>query len=364
MPDAPTSASSFAAPRELLSGIDSLDLTCKVPAPRGLIADLINLKAQAGEDRRQVVPFSVGDAVLRVAATGMGAWWPVRLDHAFGQVGIGESANRPAWRVSLSAEALHVHGVAQAIAFWRGIIETLTGAPVTLMASRLDVHADFAGLDITEDDRPGFVCRSDSWNVQGRGTALQTLYLGRGDVMVRIYDKLAEVQASGKGAYLLGLYGEAGLRQDDTVQRVEAQIRSKPLRQLGVHTAEDAVARVGTVYLYAVDKWLRLTVPGSSTRRERRALDPRWAVVQAANVAAGASAGARVIAERHTPTLDVTVANVAGWALRAAEALGVDELDTLWRQLGLLVGGYLEDKGRDFTAEVRARLLQFGPSAA
>lgn len=40
-------------PRELLSGIDSLDLTCKVPAPRDLIADLINLKTDAGEGRRR-----------------------------------------------------------------------------------------------------------------------------------------------------------------------------------------------------------------------------------------------------------------------------------------------------------------------
>lgn len=171
MPDAPTSASSFAAPRELLSGIDSLDLTCKVPAPGGLLAELINLKAEAGGDRRQAVTFEVGDVTLRVAATGMGAWWPVRLEHRGGQLGLGVSANRPAWRVSLSAEALHVEGAKRLVAFWRGIIETLTGAPVVLMASRLDVHADFAGLDITEADRPGFVCRSGRQSVESR-TAL------------------------------------------------------------------------------------------------------------------------------------------------------------------------------------------------
>jgi hypothetical protein len=31
----------------------------------------------------------------------------------------------------------------------------------------------------------------------------------------------------------------------------------------------------------------------------------------------------------------------------------VTEFPTAWRQLGLLVGGYLEDRHRDFAAEVR-----------
>ncbi len=351
-------------PRELLSGIDTLDLTCKVPAPRLLLADLAELKAEAGGDRRQVVPFPVGDAVLRVSPAGLGAWWPFRLDHAFGQLGVGESANRPAWRVSLSAEALHCESVPAVVAFWRGIIEALTGAPVVLLASRLDVHADFAGLDITEADRSGFVCRSGRQSVEVQHGALETLYFGKGgEVTVRLYDKLAEVQASGKGGYLLGLYGEAGLRAGESVQRVEAQLRREPLRSLGVATAEDAIKQAGTVYLYAVSKWLRLTMPGSATRRERGATDPRWAVVQAADITAGAGERRRAERERHTPGLDVIVANIAGWLIRAGESLGVDNLEVVQRRVGMLVEGYLEDKGRDFAAEVRARLLQFGPSA-
>ena len=55
---------------------------------------------------------------------------------------------------------------------------------------------------------------------------------------------------------------------------------------------------------------------------------------------------------------------IAGCAVSAGEALGIDDWPTLWRQLGALVGGYLEDKGRDFAAEVQARRLDFGPSVA
>lgn len=361
-----TSASTgFSGPRELLSGIDSLDLTCKMPAPRALLADLAELKAEAGGDRRQVVPFEVGEAVFRVAPAGFGAWWPFRLDHAFGQLGVGEAANRPAWRVSLSAEALHCEGAAAVVTFWRSIIEALTGAPVLLMASRLDVHADFAGLDISEADRAGFVCRSSRQSVEVEAGALQTLYFGKGgQVTVRLYDKLAEVQTHKTGGYLLGLYGEAGLRSGESVQRVEAQLRSDPLRSLGVRTAEDAIEQAGAVYVYAVEKWLRLTVPGSASRRERAATDPRWSVVQAADITRGVAAPRRVEADRHAPALDQLVAMVAGCTVGVGAALSVTEFGTAWRQLGLLVGGYLEDRHRDFAAEVRARLLQFGPAVA
>jgi hypothetical protein len=349
----------------LLSGLDSLDLTCKTPAPRTLRDDLSILKEQAGGDPRQSVWFEVGETHLRVMPSGMGAWWPFRLEHRCGQLAVGESANRPAWRVSMSSEALHIDGPARVVEFWRSVIEALTGAPVVLMVSRLDVHADFAGLGIGDADRSAFVCRSGRQSVEFDNGAMETLYFGKGgDVTVRIYDKLAEIKASGKGGHLLTAYGDAGLRANDQVQRVEAQVRRDALRSMHVMTTDDALARCGEVYLYVVGKWLRLIDSASATRRERATPDPRWEAVQAAKIGAGLDAVQRVRAERHSPALDTVIANMAGWAVRAGEALGVDDFDTVWRRLGLLVGGHLEDKGRDFTAEVRARLLEFGPSAA
>jgi hypothetical protein len=349
----------------LLSGLDSLDLTCKTPAPKAFLADLSILKDEAGGDPRQAVLLPVGDEQLRVMASGMGAWWPFRLEHRFGQLAVGDAANRPPWRVSLSSEALHVQGAARVVEFWRSVIEALTGAPVVLMVSRLDVHADFAGLGIADADRSAFVCRSGRQSVEFEHGTMETLYFGKGgDVTVRIYDKLAEIKASGKGGHLLTAYGDAGLRSDDHVQRVEAQVRREALRSMHVMTTDDALARCGEVYVYVVGKWLRLIEQGSATRRERASLDTRWRAVQAATVGGGLDAARRIRAERHAPALDTIIANMTGWALRAGEALHIDNPETLWRQVELLVGAYLEDKGRDFTAEVRARLLTLGTSAA
>jgi hypothetical protein len=354
---------SGASPRELLSGIDSLDLTCKSPAPAGLLADLGELKSEAGEKPREAVPFAVGDNVFRVAASGMGGWWPYRLDHRLGQLAVGESANRPAWKLSVSAEGLHTEGASAVVAFWTRTLEALTGGPVTLMVSRLDVHADFVGLNISEADRQAFVCRSGRQSVEISDGALQTLYWGKGgDVMVRIYDKLAEVQASGKGGYLLGAYGDAGIRDGEQVQRVEAQVRRDALRDMHDMSADDAIARAGEIYQYVVGSWLRLTDPGSATRRERAKLDRRWTVVQAARVAAGVDPAQRVSPDRHAPALGNIVPMLAGLFVSGGAALGVNDLETAGRQLIMLAGGYLEDRGRDFKAEVQARRLDLLPS--
>lgn len=366
MPAGPTSASScVAAPRELVSGIDTLDMTCKSPAAPGLLADLEALKGQAAEDARRAAVFSLGDESFRVAASGMGAWWPYRLDHKFGTAAVGESRNRPAWRVSPSAEALHVEGPQAVVGFWRETLEALTGGPVTLMVSRLDVHADFAGLDIVDADRPAFVCRSGRESVEMSDGQLQTLYWGKGgEVVARIYDKLAEVKASGKGGYLLALYGDSGLASGDRVQRVEAQVRRDALRQMHVMTVDDALTQAGQVYLYVVGKWLRLVDLTTATRRERASLDPRWAVVQAAKVAAGAQAASRVLSDRHAPKLDTLVPMINGLMVALGAALDVDDPADVLRRYALLGGAYRDDNGRDFTAEVQARRLEFGPSPA
>lgn len=347
-------------PRELLSGIDSLDLTCKTPVPGSLLEELARDKKAAGEDRRRPVLLDVGGEPLRVAESGMGVWWPVRLEHRFGKLGLGSASNRPAWRVSLSAEALHTEGPARVVEFFREVIGRLTDAPVVLSASRLDVHADFTGLGIGDSDRGSFVCKSGKQSVEFDDGVVESLYQGKGgDVVTRIYDKVAEIRAKRKGDYLMDLYRAAGLRDGEPVQRVEGQVRGKVLRQMGIVTAEDAVSHAGEVYAYLTRKWLRLTVPGSDTNRARWILDPRWGVVQAARIAEGVDAARRSPAVRGSPDVRTIAANVNGWMLNLGERLGIADPDEVLARLAGLTASYRERAGRDFGTEVRTRRLDF-----
>ena len=271
----------------------------------------------------------------------------------------------PAWKVSPSAEALHTVGALGAVAFFRSLVEALTGGPVELMASRLDTHADVLGLVITDADVADFVCEARKYAAWREGDVVQTHWWGPGgEQSVRAYLKRDEITASGRGGYLLGLWAEAGDDGQTPITRVESQTRRRVLRQLGVATAEEAVGRAGEVYVYATHRWLRWVDPATATRATRAKVDQRWGIVQGAAVAAGAAMPKRVSTERHAPQLDRLVPMVNGLLVAVGAALGVDDPDAVLRQVAMLAGAYREDNGRDFGAEVRTRNLEFGPSAA
>jgi hypothetical protein len=265
-------------PRELLSGIDTLDMTCKQPAAPGLVAELLELKIAAQENPREAVTFDVGGEYLRVLPKGLSGAWPVALQHRNGIVGVGESSNMPAWRISPSAEALHLLGPSGVVGFFTSLLESLTGGPVVLLASRLDTHADIAGLVIGAGDVANFVCEADTYAQWCKGDAVQTHWWGPGGVVsARGYDKLAEVAKTGKGGYLLELWGDA-VRPGEPITRVEAQVRRRALREMNIVTAQDAIARAGQVWVYITGKWLRWAVPEVRTRLTNAPVDERWQV--------------------------------------------------------------------------------------
>lgn len=146
----------------------------------------------------------------------------------------------------------------------------------------------------------------------------------------------------------------------EVVERVEFQTRREPLREMGIRTAEEAIARAGDVFTYCAGRWLRLVDLSTATRRERCELDPAWSCVQASKVAAGAAAARRVPAERHALKLDQYVNQLTGLLVGLGAMLGDEDPATVIRKVGILVSERLSRTGRDFAAEVAARRLDYG----
>ena len=344
-------------PRELLSGIDTLDMTCKQPAAPGLVAELLELKAAAQTNPREAVTFEVGGEYLRVLPKGLSGAWPVALQHRNGIVGVGESANMPAWRISPSAEALHLRGPSGVVGFFTSLLESLTGGPVVLLASRLDTHADIAGLVIGAADVANFVCEADTYAQWCKGDAVQTHWWGPGGVVsARGYDKLAEVAKTGKGGYLLELWGDA-VRPGEPITRIEAQVRRRALRR-DEHRDGAGCDRTGRSGL-GLHNWqmaplgrIRKCGRGSPTRRSM-------------NAGRSSSRPPLVLALR-PPNVDPTngthrsstqlVPMMNGLLTSVGAALGIDDPDVAWRQLSSLMYAYRDDNDRDFAAEVRTRI--------
>lgn len=103
-------------------------------------------------------------------------------------------------------------------------------------------------------------------------------------MLARLYDKREELlQVHGLGSEKaqteLKAYRAHGWSEDEPVWRLEAQLRTKALRALGVPDVSVLERNIPALWDHMFSgptPWLRLVVPGTATRRERMVVDPRW----------------------------------------------------------------------------------------
>jgi hypothetical protein len=141
--------------------------------------------------------------------------------------------------------------------------------------SRVDWAFDYylPGIDFDED---AFVSLSVKDAIHREERKAQTFSFGTGDVVLRVYDKVAEIaQASGK-TWFFKLWGCA-----EHVWRIEWQVRKTLLRRFGVRTFVDLEERQGDVLRYLAGEHDSLRVPNGDGNRSRWPLHPLWVDLQA-----------------------------------------------------------------------------------
>lgn len=160
---------------------------------------------------------------------------------------------------------------------------------------RADLFMDVSGVRFLSADEAGFVTRSRSSHKylpetevhEGR-TSGELVVTGfsfapGNPMMVRLYDKLAELKKSSgiesqKYRTETGTYRAKGWEGEE-VWRLEVQLRSEALRARGIGDMDHLQAGCRQIWDYAFAgerPWLRLVVPGTATRVVRQKIDPRW----------------------------------------------------------------------------------------
>ena len=93
--------------------------------------------------------------------------------------------------------------------------------------------------------------------------------------MVRVYDKIAEInQQSGK-SFFFQLWGV-----ENSVWRVEFQVRRARLKQGGINTLDDMQERQGDILRELAGVHTTLRVPTGDSNRSRWPLHPLWNALQ------------------------------------------------------------------------------------
>jgi len=230
--------------------------------------------------------------------------------------------NIPAIQVAYYSQYLWRHG-------WRGATERMAAwlnqwADISsLKISRLDMCID---LDMALPDvnlRHGEAVtrarkRTEYFVVERHcdGIAFTGYTFGKGSLMARIYDKVAEVAKSDK-RWFLDAYKKKGWDESQPVTRVEFQMRRDFLRDMTVNTLLDLESQMGDLWKY-LTSWLSLReYSEEESNRSRWQLKDFWKVVVDAVPLFGSLSGVMRLAQRR-PKFESSMRLLRGVASTAA----------------------------------------------
>jgi len=217
-------------------------------------------------------------------------WWSIRS--AWLTVDVDERASQ-GWVIAVRPSALLLlrEGPRAALGMARSAARALLSEVKGERLRRLDLCADLTGFDLRTVESKAFVCHRRTqlaaistikeYMRAGKRTGFVA---GRGDALVRIYDKtehLALGLDDTKAEDERSDWSLAGWNGRDDVTRVEFQLRGQVLEQLEIRdNPETALERLDAVWSYCTKKWFRLVELGTATRKERCTTDPRWRTLE------------------------------------------------------------------------------------
>ena len=170
----------------------------------------------------------------------------------------------------------HVGAMAAEKALYALLVE-LGAITETANVSRIDLFVDFVTSENIEWDRRAWVTRAASINSYSVNETFSGWAIGQGgDMSARLYNKILEIQKSGKD-YLLDLWAAVGWNPGDPVWRLEFQIKREILTQKGLPKLAQTLSNLNGLWSYATTEWLRLTLPSEDDQtRSRWPVHPLW----------------------------------------------------------------------------------------
>lgn len=263
-------------------GVDSLYLSFPGTLADSADKKLSELKriAQSLQPHEQVeAQYSLGDHLFEVKDKGAGMFPFVLQDNCF-RIALSRPAAKslPLAYVQISSHFLNAAKPHLAESILRQLLDQLGDVDPVTNVSRIDLYIDFiSDVDMESWSREAWVTRAhtiNSYSVKGRFSGWA---IGLGGIMAaRLYDKTLELENSGKD-YLKDLWAKAGWKEGQKVWRLEFEIKRELLTQKGIPSLPEVLNHLGSLWAYATDEWLRLTLPSAEDgTRSRWPVHPLW----------------------------------------------------------------------------------------
>ena len=261
--------------RLLLHGIDTIQCAYYLSAKgekSGLDFDILSRKREEIRQAKNSIsmPVEIGCFEFLLQPYGTPSGYPIVLKNRDFKIEMGEF-NWPNFYVTFTSEALWketAFGLHEKFLRWAESIGYIQ--PKNEKLSRVDFTFDYylPEIDFTEDH---FVSRSTKDSQHRENKKTQTFQFGKGDVVLRVYDKISEIIQKSEKVWFFGLWGES-----ENVWRIEWQVRKEVLKRFGIITFKDLEERYGDILRYLATEHDTLRIPNGDSNPSRWPLHSLW----------------------------------------------------------------------------------------
>jgi len=224
--------------------------------------------------KKDPLPVVLGNTEFLLHPYGSSSGYPLIISNSDFKIEMGEF-NMPNFYVIFTSEGLWRESEyilhekflswADSVGYEPMINETL---------SRVDFSFDYklTEIDFNED---WFVSYSKKDSKNRDSGIVQTFTFGKDDIVLRVYDKVAEIKQKSNKVWFFDLWGETS-----DVWRIEWQVRKDILRQYNINTFNDLKEKRSNLLHYLAYEHDTLRQPNNDSNRSRWPLHPLWQDIQ------------------------------------------------------------------------------------
>ena len=265
--------------RLLTSGLDTIECAYYLRECLGCGFDFADLAAKREAMRvakkREPMVVNIGGKEFLLGRGGTQSGYPLVLNNQEQTIQCGEF-NSPSFFVTYRSDALWHKGAKQLhgeFVTWANDLRFKEARPEGV--SRVDFAFDFE-LPTIDFDEDCFVTLASKDSQHRKDRKVQTFRFGEGDIVLRVYDKSAEIREASAKTWFYELWGGV----TENVWRIEFQVRKEVLKRFSVRTFEDLFTGYGDVLRFLVQEHTTLRVRQDDSNRSRWPLHPLWALLQ------------------------------------------------------------------------------------
>jgi hypothetical protein len=262
----------------LLTGLDTVECAYYLVPSHNCSIDFGSLSFEKEVLRHsknrdpKVIMLGKEDFLLNPFGTKTG--YPFIIENKDFSISFGEF-NNPSFFVKFKCLSLWQYGIKQLhdkFLAWTDSVGLVPHHDESL--SRVDFSFDYQINEIDFDEN-NFLSLSKKDSRYRKDRINQTFQFGKGDVVLRVYDKIAEIMESSDKHWFYELWGT-----DSNVWRIEWQIRKPVLKRFGIHTINDLIDQQGDLLRYLSNEHETLRTPTDDKNNSRWPLHPLWEHLQ------------------------------------------------------------------------------------